>query len=104
MAELFNNITLGLVKGRHEMPSDIDAYVFNDAVVDPTDTAALRNTADNFFKGYKVGPGTVVVIYVTGLTPALIAVINAAKRAGAGVIMCKHWNRATNTYFTQGVL
>lgn len=41
-------------------------------------------------------------IYVTGLTVALIAAINAAKEIGASVTLY-HFDRETGNYFEQSV-
>lgn len=101
---MFKDFVIGLVKGRHEMPEDIESYVFNDAIVDPTKVETLLDTAIDFMEHNVSDPvETRIIVYVTGLTPALIAVLNAAQLRGVRMIVCKHWNRETNTYFSQVV-
>lgn len=97
-----NSFVVGLVKGRHDMPADIEDYVFNEPVVDPTDVDGLFNASLGFIQRAISDPAeTRLVIYVTGLTPALIATLNAAQCIGVRLIVCRHWNRETGTYFNQ---
>ena len=87
-------ITVGLCRGRHEMP--VTEYIF-ESIEDVTDTVALEKVATEFFapRLTKVRTASCLhqasyedavywtvaekpVIYVTGLTAALIATIAAA--------------------------
>lgn len=116
------HLKLGLISGRHEMPADIEGFVY-ETVQDPTDVKALTDFASErlikLFPDVEVGltylPNqadyTDIVIckrghldlYVTGLTVALVAVLNACRCLGIQVTLY-HYNRDTGTYFSQPVL
>lgn len=55
------------------------------------------------FPRVDVAPTFGLVIYVTGLTVALVAVINACLRVGISVTLM-HFNRETGDYYPQDVL
>ena len=54
------------------------------------------------FPRVDVAPTFGLVIYVTGLTVALVAVINACLRVGISVTLM-HYNRDTGSYYPQDV-
>lgn len=114
-------IEIGLCASRHPLP--VSEYIFG-FEVDPTDfpnleedayerlekllpdarrsVASLTNQADYtdvpvWFREVEL------VIYVTGLTCALIAAINAARRLNVKSITLMHYNRDTNDYLEQTV-
>lgn len=113
-------IKAGLIRGRHELP--VDDYIF-DTIDDITDVNVLTNTAAN--KLLQMFPHAVITtaclpnqadytdipvfcrgqlgLYVTGLTVALVAVLNAARQLGVRVILY-HYDNSTLDYFTQDVL
>ena len=55
------------------------------------------------FPQVDVGPGFGLVIYVTGLTVALVAAINACLRVGIGLTLM-HYNQTTGDYYPQEVM
>lgn len=87
---------LGLCKGRHEIPG-VDNYVYP-TEVDPLDLDGLQNAAVQAVAGVES-----VHLYVTGLTVALVAVINACKAEGVALTLY-HFNRDTGDYYPQAVL
>lgn len=83
-----------LCAGRHEIPAAVDGSIF-DEIVDPTDIAGLERTATEQLQGIKN-----LHLYVTGLTQALIATLNAAKITGTQVV-AYHYDRDTGEYLPQ---
>ena len=83
-----------LCRGRHEMPCDEAIF---DHICDPTDTMALYHIAMD-----KVIDYDCIVVYVTGLSVALVAVINACHDRGIDLCL-KHYNRDTGDYYNQWV-
>ena len=94
---------LGLIKGRHEIPQVEGRYIFIEDL-DPTDVKEAEGKAYSVLAGIKaVYPDKHIDLYVTGLTMALIAVLNASKRHGMSVTL-HHFDRETGEYFPQEVL
>ena len=94
---------LGLVKGRHEIPQVKGGYIFIEDL-NPTDVKEAEGKAYSVLAGIKaVYPDKHIDLYVTGLTMALIAVLNATKRHGMSVTLY-HFDRETGEYFPQEVL
>ena len=106
-----NTITLnmGLCESRHEIPQITDGYIFP-SEVNPTDLRELNSLAvdklmDICEKEY-INKKQIVGqlnLYVTGLTVALIEVLNICKMYGIRVTLY-HYNRDTNDYFPQEVV
>lgn len=93
---------LGTCKGRHEMP--VEKFVF-ETIEDTTDIVALRETVwsfigDNF---YEILRAEQINIYVTGLTVALIEIVNQFKKMADNIVLM-HYDVKTNTYYPQRVL
>ena len=91
------NLCLALCQARHEMPEEVAGSVFNQEV-DPLDVQGLEQIAFNKVKGINS-----LTLYVTGLTVALVATLNACKKAGVKVVLM-HYNRDNNSYYPQEVL
>lgn len=89
--------TFQLCAGRHPIPGNPPAIF--PMTVDPTDTIALRDCADSCIPY----DATEIVVYVTGLTPAMLAVVRVCDNRGIGLV-AMHYNRNTETYFYQRVL
>jgi hypothetical protein len=112
--------TMGLVKGRHEMP--VDDFIFG-GLLDPTDIEGLEEIAcdrlselftDVFvsvtslpnqanFTNVPVYKRGRLNLYVTEFTAALVAVLNADRCLGIDVTLY-HFNFITGDYNTQEVL
>lgn len=88
-----------LCEGRHEMPTN-DGCIFA-AINNVTDTEALEAEA---LKRLSVLARDVekINIYVTGLTVALIASLNACRVLNKPVVLW-HFDREGNSYFPQEV-
>ena len=91
----------GLCEGRHKI-SGVTEYIFGNTIADPTDTQGLKREAFAFLTDKGVKSTECIDIYVTGLTVALIAAINAAKEIGV-IVTLYHFDRETGNYFEQSV-
>ena len=109
------HVSLGIVRGRHEMP--VIDYIF-DTIDDVLDFKALEDMAymrlDAMFpttiRGYvntRANTGIIgtrrdgsLDLYVAGLTAATIAVINAAYNLGI-VVRLLHYDKKSKRYFAQ---
>ena len=101
-------LNMGLCEGRHEIPQVTDGYIFP-SEVNPTDINSLRRIAWNKLcttytnKGLDIDVDMPVLhLYVTGLTVALVEVINVCKKLDITLILY-HYNRETGDYYTQHV-
>jgi hypothetical protein len=97
MDALMNAEKIGLCRGRHEIPG-VEKYIFPETV-NPLDTEGLEREAETALNAVR---GDAVDLYVTGLTVALIAALNAAKSLGIEVRLM-HFDRETGGYFPQSV-
>lgn len=89
---------VGLCEGRHPLP--VNEYVFGSVIEDPTDVNGLEEVAEEFFRN--LIPNCLLELYVTGLSVALIAAINAAsKYINIRNIVLMHYDSKTNTYYPQ---
>lgn len=109
---------VGLVKGRHELP--VDDYIF-DEIGDVTDFKAMDKVTKDFMVS-KVGLGQYfrrsdtatyedevtsygeksLVVYVTGLSAALAAVIKSCARNCVPLTLM-HYDRETGSYVPQQI-
>lgn len=91
----------GLIKGRHNLP--VDNYIFgdNEATFGPSSFGTMEQNAEVAILSKKESSN--IIIYVTGYSAALIAAINAAKRAGYNQIVLKHHDKETGLYICQWV-
>jgi hypothetical protein len=91
-----NRAKLGLCgPGRHEIP-EVSGYVFP-AEINPLDVQGLEAHAAKELEGI-----TALDLYVTGLSVALVAVINAAIRRGVDLTLW-HYDRDSGQYYPQRV-
>lgn len=95
-----NDVTLVLCRGeRYKMRDTVDGAIFNETI-DPTHVDVLEQEA--YLNLLHLGVKH-LNLYVTWLPVALIAVLNAAKKLDISVTLY-HYDRETNTYYTQDVL
>ena len=109
-------IIVGLCAGRHELP--VSEYIFNE-IKDPSDINAIQNMAYEWVNSHchirtayreslnqaEQGDqlcyvGDHVILYVTGLTVALAAVIRACAENGVSLTL-RHYNPKTDNYTDQ---
>lgn len=94
---------IGLIKGRHVLPPQVKGYVYDGPIPSEhlVDDRWLYETAENALQRHAVEGE--VMIYVTGLTQALIATLNACRAHGIKVYLV-HYDREKKSWWTQGVL
>lgn len=85
-----------LCEARHNIPNATDGSIFNNTI-NPLDVNGLEEIAIAKLNGVDEAN-----IYVTGLTVALIAVLNASKITGTKITLW-HYNRDTDNYYSQEV-
>lgn len=90
-------IKIGLIKGRHDIQG-INDYIFEGDIKDVTDTQAMADTVAK-----KLESASSVDVFVTGLTVALIEVVNFAIFNNLPLTLW-HFNRDTGNYFPQVVV
>lgn len=89
---------IGLCKGRHEI-GEVQDYIFSQEV-NPLDVKWLEETALEIVSKIEANE---LHIYVTGLTVALIASLNACKKIDKKVVLY-HFDRTSGEYYPQEVL
>lgn len=94
-----STIKIALCEGRHAMPEDVQGSIFPNTL-NPTDLTAINDIAMKFMKAHQDDK---VNVYVTGLTVALVAVINAAVKVQCANLTLYHYDRDTGSYFPQPV-
>ena len=91
------SLTLALCQGRHEMPAEVAGSIF-EGEVNPLDPQGLEEKASAVVAGAET-----VTIYVTGLSVALVAALNACKKASVKKVVLMHYNRDAGSYYPQEV-
>ena len=93
-------IKLGLVKGRHDIP-DVTEYIYQGEVDDPSNIQELWRIADDYIGDMSMDIDE-IELYVTGLTPCLIEVLNVCRDYETKVTLM-HYNPKTKDYYPQVV-
>lgn len=96
----YKDINLGLVRGRHELP--VDDYIF-DQIDNVLDFENLEKTAQEKLAQYQATSYNEMPhlnVYVTGLTPATVAVMKNCMGNGIPLTFM-HFDRETNNYVAQ---
>ena len=88
--------TLSLCEGRHEMPSEVEGSIFPQEV-NPLDISGMQQIVAE-----KLNKVTVLDLYVTGLTVALMEVIKYCLKNKVELTLF-HYNSATGKYYGQAV-
>lgn len=96
---MMNIKKIGLCQGRHEIP-EVTEYFFGQTL-DPTDINGMYNEAFEKIET-QMQDVDVIHLYVTGLTVALVAVINATRTVDMPLILY-HFDRETGEYYPQQV-
>lgn len=97
-AQYTNTAYMALCSGRHEIKDAKDGAIF-DVIQDPTDVKGLETEAINKLASLDI---EYLELYVTGLTVALIASLNACKKLDIKVTLY-HFDRETGIYYKQNV-
>lgn len=85
-----------LFEGRHEMPTYVEGAVLHN-IRDITDLETMSKQCHESLQDCKG-----LVLFVTGLTPALMSVVNYCIFNHIPLTLM-HWNREDNSYFKQHV-
>lgn len=88
---------MALCEGRHPIPGAIDGSIYP-GVVDPIDLPGQAAVAAAALEGVQE-----LNLYITGLTVALVTVINHCHQQGIRLTLW-HFNRDTGDYFPQAVI
>lgn len=88
-------LKMGLCRGRHDIPG-ITSYIYP-SQVDPLDLAGQAATAAAALADVEA-----LDLYVTGLTVALVTVINHCRQAGISLTL-RHYDRDSGSYYPQPV-
>ena len=94
------SVNLGLVRGRHEI-AEVKDYIFNGTIENPSDFSAMWKLADDFIGDMDMSVKE-INLYVTGLTTALIEVLNVCKDYDIKVNLL-HYNPLDGKYYKQEV-
>ena len=96
-------VRLALCESRHSMPVDVEGAIFPQTV-DPTDIRSIKlQCVRSLRRYYEGGKKPVMVVYVTGLTVALVEVINYCRSHKIRLILM-HYDRESGEYFPQEVV
>ena len=85
-----------LCEGRHQMPKEVEGAIFSNTL-DPLNIDGLEKIASDKLEGVQS-----LTLYVTGLSVALVAVINICHQKGIELVLM-HFDRATGNYYPQEV-
>lgn len=88
--------SMALCEGRHEIPEAVDGSIFGNEL-DPLAVEEMEVEAFRKLEGLKN-----LNLYVTGLTVALVAVLNACRTLGIKVTLY-HFDRTSGAYYSQEV-
>lgn len=92
-------MTVGLIKGRHNLPETVTNYIWGGDIKDVTDVIRMEQHAMDWVQIHRP---INLTVYVTGLTAALVAVIKACALYKIPLTLM-HYNRETKRYFSQRV-
>lgn len=90
-------LKMALCEGRHEIPEAVDGPIFGNSL-NPLDLEGMRKTAAARLAGVEA-----LDLYVTGLTVALVEVINFCHANGVSLTLW-HFDRETGGYYPQVVV
>lgn len=91
----------GLINNRYEI-ENVKSYIFS-SIEDVTDVVSIQAQADAWVHNHMfMNMDYHLNLYVTGLSIALVAVINACLKNKYSITLY-HYNRETREYFPQDV-
>lgn len=85
-----------LCEGRHKMPEEVEGAIFSNTL-DPLDIEGLEKIASDKLAGVQS-----LTLYVTGLSVALVAVMNVCHQKNIKLVLM-HFDRTTSNYYQQEV-
>lgn len=93
-------VQAALFDGRHETPPYITEAFWHGGVSDVNDFLQLESHANRWIREHFDDEGGMLVLYVTGLSQALLAVVKACFRRGIH-LTCMHHDKETRSYKRQ---
>ena len=97
--EEVDHASMALCEGRHEIPQAVDGSIFGNTI-DPLGPNGLQAEAKSKRRELDIKS---LDLYVTGLTVALISVLNACRELEIEVTLY-HYDRESGNYYPQQVL
>ena len=96
-------VTCGLIKGRHRLPDHVSTYVFSGDIPQANicDGDYLHRNCLHFFTG--AGCPDHIEVYVTGFTPALLALVRVCSMYGVR-LTAYNYDRESRSFWKQEVL
>lgn len=96
------DIVCGLIKGRHAVPDHVSLFVFDSDIPQAhiCDSSYMDGICESFLRQHRP---TSVSVYVTGFTPALLALIKACNTSGIG-LNAYNYDRESRKFWKQEVL
>ena len=97
------DITCGLIKGRHKLSSHITEFVFDSDIPQDhiCDSAYLEEICTAFID--KHPEVKIIYVYVTGFTPAMLALIKICSSRGVH-LFAFNYDREKRDFWIQGVI
>ena len=89
---------VGLVKGRHSLPVEIENYIFDKEIEDLTALEEIYKVVEKKLK--EIDTKETLEVYVTGLTVALTTVIKYCFNNYINLTLY-HFNKESGEYFPQ---
>lgn len=93
-------IKVAVCKGRHEIPQATDGAIFEQTITEMNPDLLLEDASERLLSDFGLKNGDIVHLYVTGLTMATLAIVEACLLDGIGLI-CYHYDRETRKYIPQ---
>ena len=87
-------IKVAVCKGRHEIPQATDGAIFGNTIKEMDPFSLLLEASKRLFSDFALRSGDRVDLYVTGLTMATLAIVNACLSTGIRIV-CYHYDRET---------
>lgn len=97
------SIKVAVCKGRHEIPQATDGAIFEQTITEMNPFNLLLEASKRLFSDFALHSGDMVELYVTGLTMATLAVVNACASTDIELV-CYHYDRETGKYIPQPML
>lgn len=97
--EEVDHASMALCEGRHAIPQAEDGAIFGHTI-NPLEPQGLQAEGESKLRELDIKS---LDLYVTGLTVALISVLNACRQLGI-VVTLYHYDRKEDNYYPQQVL
>ena len=97
------SIKVAVCKGRHDIPQATDGPIFEQTITEMNPFSLLLEASKRLFSDFALHSGDIVELYVTGLTMATLAIVNACRSTGVELV-CYHYDRETGEYIPQPML